>query len=298
MGQKIFVFNFFFFFNHDKDKLAFNIKTILDVVEEKKEITDKNFLAQLPLDYFVLTNKKNKYLLEYSFPLIEKVLQKLNVFSSTELIKSRYFISYFDNFIKGGIMEKVFAEKMKENYLEITNNKLISINIHRIIDNNIRDFFKYDEENYILKKNKLFMKIKNENNNLKNKNILLNQSQNAKHYDLGIKLLNNGSIYGFFQVTFHKLNDEIMDSINNLWIDLNYGINKISNLCDEKDENIIGIYAFFVLMDLESFGTKNKTKEEIRLIIENKKYNEKIIKILNEYECFLFYFILMLFIFK
>ena len=270
-------------YNHDKDKLAFNIKTILDVIEEKKEIKDKDFLAQLPLDYFVLINKKNKYLLEYSFPLIEKVIQKLNVFTSTDLIKSRYFISYFDNFIKGGIMEKVFAEKMKENYLKITNNKLISINIHRIIDNNIRDFFRYDEENYILKKNKQFMKIKNENNNLKNENILFNQSQNAKHYDLGIKLLNIGNIYGFFQVTFHKSTEDIMELINNLWIDLNYGINKIKNLCNEENENILGLYIFFVLMDLGSYGIKNKTKEEIRIIEQNKKYNKNIIKILNEY---------------
>ena len=270
-------------YNHDKDKLAFNIKTILDVIEEKKEIKNKDFLAQLPLDYFVLINKNNKYLLEYSFPLIEKVIQKLNVFTSTDLIKSRYFISYFDNFIKGGIMEKVFAEKMRENYLENKNNNLISINIERIIDNNIRDFYQNDEENIILKKNKIFMKIKNENNNIKNKNILFNQSQNAKHYDLGIKISNNGNDFGFFQVTFHKPNDDIMDLINNLWIDLNYGINKITNLCEEDNEEIKGIYVFFVLMDLESYNIKNKTGEEIRIIEENKKYNEKTIKKLNEF---------------
>ena len=270
-------------YNNDENKLAFNIKTILNVIEEKKEITDKDFLAQLPLDYFVLINKNNEGVLEYSFPLIEKVVKKLNISSSLELIKSRYFISYFDNFVKGGIMEKVFAEKMKENYLENKNNDLISINIERIIDNNIRDFYQNDEENIILKKNKIFMKIKNENNNIKNKNILFNQSQNAKHYDLGIKISNNGNDFGFFQVTFHKPNDDIMDLINNLWIDLNYGINKITNLCDEENEEIKGIYVFFVLMDLESYNIKNKTGEEIRIIEENKKYNEKTIKKLNEF---------------
>ena len=35
-------------------ELSFNIKTILDVIEEKKEIIDKDFLAHLPLDYYVL----------------------------------------------------------------------------------------------------------------------------------------------------------------------------------------------------------------------------------------------------
>ena len=91
------------------------------------------------------------------------MLKKLNISSSVELIKSRYFITYFDNYIKGGIMEKVFAEKMQKNYSEITNNDLISINIDRIIDNKIRDFYNYEEVEFILKNNKKFMKIKNEN---------------------------------------------------------------------------------------------------------------------------------------
>ena len=39
----------------------------------------------------------------------------------------------------------------------------------------------------------------------------------------------------FFKVTFHKTNPQFMELINNLWIDLNYGINKIINLCDEND---------------------------------------------------------------
>ena len=140
--------------------MEYNIKKILDAIEEEKEITDIDFLAHLPLEYFVLINKNNKYLLEYSFPLIENVIQKLNISISLELIKSRYFISYFDNFIKGGIMEKVFAEKMGKNYLEITENNLITINIKRIIDNNIRDYYNYDEEKYFLKTNKTFKKIK------------------------------------------------------------------------------------------------------------------------------------------
>ena len=271
-------------YNDDEKKLSFNIKTILDIIYEKKEITDTDFITHLPLDYFVLINKNNKYFLEYSFPLIDKVLKKLNISSSIELINSRYFITYFDNFIKGGIMEKVFAEKMKENYLKITNNKLISIDIRRIIDNNIRDFYRYDEENYFLNSNKVFKKIKDENNNLTNKNILFNQAQNAKHYDLGLKLFNQGNKYCFFQVTFHKPDYDVMDLINNMWIDLNYGINKIKNLCDENEEKIIGIYVFFVLMDLDSYDIKDKTQEENEIINENKKYNEELIKKLNQYK--------------
>ena len=74
-----------------------------------------------------------------------------------------------------------------------------------------------------------------------------------------------------------------MDLINYLWIDLNYGINKIENLCNEKDEKIKGIYIFFVLMDLESYDIKNKTEEEFEIIYENKQFNEKLIKKLKEY---------------
>jgi hypothetical protein len=85
------------------------------------------------------------------------VLKQINISSSIELINSRYFITYFDNFVKGGIMEKVFAEKMQENYLKLTNNNLTSIDIHRIIDNNIRDFYDYEEEEYFLNRNKVFM---------------------------------------------------------------------------------------------------------------------------------------------
>ena len=180
-------------------------------------------------------------------------------------------------------MEKVFAEKMKENYSEITKNNLIAINIERIIDNNIRDYYDCDEENYILKKNKIFTKIKNENNNLKNKNILFNQAQNAKHYDLGIKLFKKGNEYGFFQVSFHKTNSEFMELINNLWIDLNYGINKIINLCDENDEKIEGIYVFFVLMDLESYNLQDETNEEKEIRVKNKEYNKSFIKKLKKY---------------
>ena len=72
------------------------------------------------------------------------------------------------------------------------------------------------------------MNLKYENNNLKNKNILINQTQNAQHYNLGLKIYEQGNKYCFFQVIFHKPNDEVMDLINNLWIDLNYGIIIIS----------------------------------------------------------------------
>ena len=270
-------------YDNDENKLGFNIKTIIDVIENKKEITDIDFLSQLPLDYFVLINKNNKYQLEYSFPLIEKVIKKLSVSTSFELIKSRYFISYFDNFIKGGIMEKVFAEKMEDNYKTNLKDNFISINIKRIIDNKIRDYYRYDEEEYFLKFNEVIKKLKN--NNLKHKNILFNQEQNAKHYDLGLKLIKNGNKYVFCQVTFRKDFNEIMDIINNIWIDLNYGINKIKYLCDEKeDEEIKGIYIFFILMDLQSYNIKDKSEKEKNIIDENKKYNDKLINILNKYD--------------
>ena len=74
-----------------------------------------------------------------------------------------------------------------------------------------------------------------------------------------------------------------MELINNLWIDLNYGINKIINLCDENNEKIEGIYVFFVLMDLESYHFQKETKEEKKIKEKNKKDNENLIEKLKEY---------------
>jgi len=272
-------------YHNNDNELSFNIRTILDIIEEGKEISNLNFLSQLPLDYFVLINKDNKFKLKYSFPLIGNIVKKLNISSSKLLIQSRQFISYFDNFIKGGIMEKVFSESLNEGYMDLLLSNLETINIGKLLDNKIRSYYDYDEEIQILKENKNFIEIKNKNNNnnLKYKNILFKQIQNAKHYDIGLKLYNNGNEYIFFQVTFHKPNDDIMDLLNNLWIDLNYIINKIQYLCDEKQENINGIYIFFVLMDLGTYNIQNKTNEEMKIINDNLNYNLKLIKKLKNY---------------
>ena len=69
------------------------------------------------------------------------MIKRLNISSSVELIK------LFKN----------------------NKNNLITINIDRIIDNNIRDYYEYDGENNFLKKNKTMIIIKN--NNLKHKRI-------------------------------------------------------------------------------------------------------------------------------
>ena len=66
----------------------------------------------------------------------------------------------------------------------------------------------------------------------------------------------------FFKVTFHKTNPQFMELINNLWIDLNYDINKFINLCVQNSEKIEGIYVFFVLIDLESYHFQDETKEK------------------------------------
>ena len=77
---------------------------------------------------------------------------------------------------------------------------------------------------------KQLKEIKNKNNNLKQKNIIFNQSQNGKHYDKGLKIYEEGNNYVFFQVTYHKSNDDLKEFLNNLWLDLNFMINKIKYL--------------------------------------------------------------------
>ena len=237
----------------------------------------------MPLEYFILTNNDNKYKIEYSFPLIDNIIKNLNISSSLQLLKSRNFISYFDNFIKGGIIEKVFAEKIEQNYKKILNNDLKIINIEKLLDNQIRDYFTYKEVQIILKENKRFMEIYNNKDNITNKNIIFNQIQNAKHYDLAIKLYNKGNNYIFAQVSYHKPNEELSELLYWLWIDINYMINKITYLCGEEKENINGIYVFFILMDLKSYNIINKTEIEDEIINKNIKYNANVIKKLKQY---------------
>ena len=270
-------------YNNDENELIFNIRTIIDLIEQKKEITNIYFLSNLPLEYFILTNNDNKYKIEYSFPLIDNIIKNLNISSSLQLLKSRNFISYFDNFVKGGIIEKVFAEKIEQNYKKILNNDLKIINIEKLLDNQIRDYFTYKEVEIILKENKRFMEIYNNKDNITNKNIIFNQIQNAKHYDLAIKLYNKGNNYIFAQVSYHKPNEELSELLYWLWIDINYMINKITYLCGEEKENINGIYVFFILMDLNSYKIINKTEIEDEIINKNIKYNSNVIKKLKQY---------------
>ena len=127
------------------------------------------------------------------------------------------------------------------------------------------------------------MEIYNNKDNITNKNILFKQIQNANHYNLAIKIYNNGNKYIFFQVVYHRPNEELSELLYWLWIDINYMINKITYLCAEEKENINGIYVFFVLMDLDSYDIKNKTKIENEIINNNIKYNANVIKKLNQY---------------
>ena len=268
-------------YNNDENELVFNIRTILDIIDNKKEISNIDFLSKLPLEYFILINNNNKYLLEYSFPIIGKIIQNLNVSSSLELLKSRNFISYFDNFIKGGIMENVFIEKIEDIYNKKMKSKLEVININRLLDNKIRDYFSYEEEKRILNKNNNFIQIyQMKQNILKNKNIILKQLQNAKHYDFGIKIFNKKNQYILGQISYHKSNEDFKEFVNSLFIDINYIINKVTYLCNEDTTQINGIYLYFILMDLESYiyNIPNLTEKEMKIIKENKCNNSALIK--------------------
>ena len=267
----------------DQNLISFNMRTLIDVMEEKKEITNLNFLSDLPLEYFVLIKKEKKFILEYSFPLIEKIVKKLNMSSSMELLRSKNFITYFDGYIKQDVMEKVFGETLEKNYDTILKHDIKSINIQNLLDNKIRDYFDYEEEIKILKKNKTFQTIRNTYNNLKFHNIIFNQFQNVIHFDKCLRLFNNENNYVFFQVIYHKSIDDLTDILSNLWINLNYMINKIIYLCKEENETINGIYVFFVLMDLESYVGINTTNEQYIIINDNKENNLKCIEKLNKF---------------
>lgn len=271
-------------YNNDQNELVFNIRTILDLIENKKEISNTDFLSRLPLEYFILINNNNKFLLQYSFPIIGKIIKKLNISSSLQLLKSRYFISYFDNFIKGGIMEKVFMEKIEDFYNKKIKSKMEVINIDRLLDNKIRDYFSYEEEKRILNKNNNFIQIyQKSQNNLKNKNIIFKQVQNAKHYDFGIKIFNKKNHYILGQISYHKSNEDLKEFINSLFIDINYIINKVNYLCNEDTTQIDGIYLYFILMDLESYNIPNLTEKEREIIKQNKYNNLNVIKKLTNF---------------
>lgn len=272
------------YYNNDENELALNIRTLLDIVENKKDVDNINFLSRLPLEYFVIINNNNKYRLEYSFPLVSQILKNLNISDGLQILKTRNFITYFDNYVKGGIIEKVFVETIEKNYNKILNRNLEIINIEKMLDNQIRDYFNYEEVKYILGKNNKFMEIYRNKNNLKNKNIIFKQVQNAKHYDLGIKLFNKGNNYFFCQISYHKSHDDLINFLNFMYIDLNYMINKLIYFCDEEKESIIGIYIIFILMDLSSYKLENITNIESEIIHENKNNNSALISKLNNYK--------------
>ena len=98
-----------------------------------------------------------------------------------------------------------------------------------------------------------------------------------------MKIYNKGNNFIFFQVSFHKPNEELLELLYWLWIDINYMINKIIYLCKEENEKINGIYIFFVLMDLNSYILDNKSEIENDTIYKNTKNNENIINKLKQY---------------
>ena len=77
-------------YNNDENELIFNIRTVIDLIEQKQEITNIDFLSNLPLEYFILTNNDNKYKIEYSFPLIGNIIKNLNISSSLQLQIKKY----------------------------------------------------------------------------------------------------------------------------------------------------------------------------------------------------------------
>ena len=267
------------FANEDEGRAFYRF---ISLIMDKNEMINEKIIKRLNLDYFYIEKGKDSLKL-MTMPFIKQIL---NEFKNTPINSLLYtdFFKNCDEFIKGGILEDIAKEQIKAIFKSKAKNPndYQEINILRLLDNEIYTFYEEDNVKNILNKKKKYQKIKElyEKKNLKleNKITILNEYQNAKHYDLAV--LFYGQLF-LFQSTINKKNDLIKELINFLLIDINYITIKIRNLTEEK--NIVNkIYCYFIIANMESiYENTSNILEYKKMIFENNKNNLRMEKLIN-----------------
>ena len=246
---------------------------ILNEINQK--ISDNKIIKNINLDYFFLKKGKKKYKLE-TFPFVEKTLAKITSKPLKNIIYEDYFLK-LDEYIKGGIFEDIIKQEIKKHFEKKMrpSEKLQELNIKRVLDNEIFTYYDDNKTKSIISSKPSFQSLKS---NLKKKDFkfqdkvtILNCLQNAKHYDFGVIFYN---ILHLYQISINKTKVGVEELVDFIFIDLNYIINKLEMLTDEK--NIITeVYLYLVNIDMESLLGKNQEQEILEYFEKNRKNNIK-----------------------
>lgn len=264
-------------FVNDEEGKAFYRYIYLNILYQN-DIEEK-IIKKLNLDFFFVTKKENNFKLS-ALPFVKLILKDFLKVPINILLRTDFFIKS-EEYIKGGIIEDIAKQEIKNIFKNNINNKndYQEVDIHRLLDNEIFTF--YDEKTLtnILSKKKKYQEIKKkykkQNLKFKDKVTIFNLYQNAKHYDLCI--LYYGKLL-LFQFTINKKKGNIDELINFKLIDLNYIVHKIMDLTDEKDI-IDKIYCYFVIAKMDLILENVSITPEIqKLLVKNEKDNERMIK--------------------
>ena len=259
-----------------KDEGKIFYRYILNKVLDNK-IINKNIIRTINLDYFFIkkNEEKEKYILE-ALPFVKKTLSSMVLGPLKNIINEDYFFN-LDEYIKGGIFESIIVEELKKLFLNNAKNQndFQEINVKRLLDNEIYSIYDENIIVKILKSKKSFLDLKSKLSSLKfkfkDKITILRCVQNEKHYDLGIIFYN---ILFVFQITINKDIESLNELNQFLNIDINYIINKLEQLTNEKDI-IKNVYAYLVNIDMDSIYTGIRNKEIDNYIKRNKRNNIK-----------------------
>lgn len=240
-----------------------------------KKIENEKIIQKINLDYFFLNKRKNKYELQ-ALPFIENILKNIVYSPLKNILFENYFID-LEEYIKGGILEDIIKDQLREIFFNKAKNKsdFQEINIKRLIDNEIYTYYDKNTIKTILECKKSFKSLKSKINleklKFKKKITILNCIQNAKHYDFGI-IYNN--ILFLFQISINKNEENLLELFEYLYLDIFYIINKLEILTDEMDI-IDKIYVYLANIDMEAFLENNKNEKIMQYIQQNKNNNER-----------------------
>ena len=169
---------------------------------------EEKIIKNLNLDYFFIEKKDGKLKLK-TFPFIKDIVMDISKEKIASLLNTQFFIKC-DDYIKGGIIEDIAKEEIKNIFKMNAKNKndFQEVDIHRLLDNEIYTLYTPEIVKLILKKKKNYQKIKEKckkkNLTFKGKVTIFNIYQNSKHYDLGY----------YFMVNYFYFNQQLINYIN------------------------------------------------------------------------------------
>ena len=121
---------------------------------------EEKIIKNLNLDYFFIEKKDGKLKLK-TFPFIKDIVMDISKEKIASLLNTQFFIKC-DDYIKGGIIEDIAKEEIKNIFKMNAKNKndFQEVDIHRLLDNEIYTLYTPEIVKLILKKKKKLSKNK------------------------------------------------------------------------------------------------------------------------------------------